>query len=53
MNFNVERAKREAKKMRKESGKTHSECLAEIARRQGFNNWSLLMKAQNKESKNA
>lgn len=41
---NLERIKREAKKMRKESNgtKTHMQCLEEIARRLGFESYNAL-----------
>lgn len=46
--LNVERLKREAKKISKESGVTHSEALDWIAQREGFKNWSLLMNRSKK-----
>lgn len=46
--MNIEQLKREAKRMKRSTGKTHSECLDEIARRYGFQNWSVLMKNQEK-----
>lgn len=42
--LDLERIKREAKKMRKESNgsKTHTQCLEEIARRLGFRTYAAL-----------
>lgn len=42
--LNLERIKREAKKMRKESNgsKTHTQCLEEIAHRLGFESYNAL-----------
>lgn len=40
----LERFRREAKKLSRESSITHSEALDRIAIRRGFTNWSLLVK---------
>jgi Glyoxalase superfamily protein len=44
----IERLKREAKKLRKQEGTTHSQALDKLAQQKGYKNWSLLMKAQPK-----
>ncbi|MBF0143571.1 MAG: hypothetical protein HQL59_08980 [Magnetococcales bacterium] len=40
----IQHLKRQAKKISKERGITHSEALDILAREQGYQNWSLLMK---------
>jgi hypothetical protein len=40
----LERFRREAKKLSRESSITHSEALDRVAIRHGFKNWSLLVK---------
>ena len=42
--INIERLKREAKKIHKETGMTHVQALDHLAAKFGFAKWSLLMK---------
>lgn len=46
----LERLRREAKKLKRELGITHSEALDRIAARYGFANWSQLAKHINASS---
>jgi hypothetical protein len=46
--LNLDNLRREAKKLKKASGITHSKALDKIAAGEGYNNWALLMKEQNK-----
>lgn len=39
--------KRNAKKIKKQTGCTHSEALNQIAKQVGYANWSILMKNEN------
>lgn len=41
----IESLKRAAKKLKKERGITHTEALKEIAHREGFQKWELLVAA--------
>lgn len=41
----IESLKREAKKLKKLEGLTHSQALDKLAARYGFSNWSCLMRA--------
>lgn len=43
----VENMKRQAKKVKKERGITHTQALDELSRAEGFQNWALLMKTIN------
>lgn len=47
----IDRLKREAKKMSRSEGITHYEALDKLANRHGFLKWSLLMKSFNRDSK--
>lgn len=49
-NIQLERFRREAKKLSRELSITHSDALDRIAVRQGFTNWSLLVKHSNAPS---
>jgi len=43
--MDIERIKREAKKKRKATGLTHTECLDLLASERGFQNWRALINA--------
>jgi hypothetical protein len=47
----VQRLKRQAKKWGKSSGLVHGHALDQFAQREGFENWSLLAKAQSNQGK--
>lgn len=46
--MNVERLKREAKQIKRAEGCTHVAALDRVAVREGFANWSLLMRTHNR-----
>ena len=47
----IDYLKRAAKKICKEQGCSHTVALDHLAKKHGFNRWSLLMKQHNKEQK--
>ena len=47
---NLESLKREAKRIRKTEGVTHSMALDKIAKGYGFSSWNLLMAQHSKEN---
>ncbi|MDP3228483.1 MAG: glyoxalase superfamily protein [Acidovorax sp.] len=43
--MDIERLKREAKKLRKTTGRTHTQCLDDLAKERGFHDWRALVQA--------
>lgn len=43
--LNIEWMKREAKRLKKETGLTHMECLDKLAQQHGFAHWKAFLKA--------
>lgn len=51
--MNIERLKREAKKLKKAEGIPHNEALNRLAKTYGYTSWALLMRTENRAAKAA
>lgn len=50
-NVNVEQLKKQAKKLKRETGTSHVDCLNELAAGHGYQNWAHLMSQVAKRNK--